>query len=219
MPEADEEHGGDLGQQNHHRDRHRFLPRPEPAGDGIKEVSAEPLGESHVPVVPELSQVGFEIGRGKVLRQFNSEQLCDAESNVCVATEVEVDLKGVGVDDDPHPEDGGDLGCVSVIQGNECQRVGDDEFFEQAEEQALTCGVEGFKVQTRKGSAQVFDETFKAVNGTGGEGGEEDDVGDELAHVYGGEATGLFISNGVDEAKGNVGEAKPSEVVRGDVGQ
>ena len=68
MPEADEQHGGDLGQQDHHRDGHRFLPRPEPASDGIKEIRAEPLGESHVPVVPELSQVGFEVGRGEVLR-------------------------------------------------------------------------------------------------------------------------------------------------------
>ena len=79
--------------------------------------------------------------------------------------------------------------------------------------------IESFKIQTCKGSAQVFDETLQAVNGTGGEGGEEDDVGDEFAHVYGWEATGLFISNGVDETEGDVGESQPAEVVDGDVGQ
>lgn len=132
VPEADEEHGGDLGQQDHHRDGHRFLPRPEPAGDGIEEIGAEPLGKSHVPVVPELGQVGFEVGRGEVFREFDSEQLRNAESDVGVAAEIEVDLEGVGVDDDPHPKRGGDLGCVRVVQGDEGKRVGDDEFFEGA---------------------------------------------------------------------------------------
>ncbi len=134
MPKADQQHGGDLGEQDHHRNGHGLLPRPEPAGDGIKEISTEPLRESHVPVVPELSQVGFEVRRGEVLGQFDSEQLGDAESDVSIAAEVEVDLEGVGVDDEPHPKRRGDLGCVGVVQGNESQRVGDDEFFEQAKE-------------------------------------------------------------------------------------
>ncbi len=143
----------------------------------------------------------------------------DAESNVGVAAEVEVDLEGVGVDDDPHPKGGGDLGCIGVVQGDERQRVGDDEFFEQAKQQALTCGIEGFKIQTCKGSAQVFDKTFETVDGTCGEGGEEDDVGDEFAHVYGWESPRLFIAYGVDETEGDVGESQPAEVVDGDVGQ
>lgn len=58
VPEADQQHGGDLGEQDHHSHGHRFLPRPEPAGDGIEEVSAEPLGK----VMCQLFRVQVRLG-------------------------------------------------------------------------------------------------------------------------------------------------------------
>ena len=65
-----------------------------------------------------------------------------------------------------------------------CQRVGDDKFFEQAEEQSLTCGIEHVERQTGEWSAEIFDETLDAVNGTSGEGREEDDVSEIFAQVH-----------------------------------
>jgi len=35
--------------------------------EGIEKVGTEPLRERHVPVVPELGQIGFEIGAVEVL--------------------------------------------------------------------------------------------------------------------------------------------------------
>ena len=90
-----------------------------------------------MPAVPELRQVRFEIRRGKVLGQPDSHQARDPNGNIGVAAEVKVDLKRIGIYNDPHPARRSHLRCQRVIQGDDCQGIGDHEFLEQAEEDAL----------------------------------------------------------------------------------
>lgn len=59
---------------------------------------------------------------------------------------------------------------------------------------------------------QVFDETFEAVNRSGSESGEEDDVGQVFTEVNRWQSSHLAVSNRVDETEGDVGKAKPGEV-------
>ena len=59
------------------------------AGEGIEEIGAEPLREGHVPVVPELGQVGLEVGGVEVLRQADAEQAPEPDGDIGVAAEIE----------------------------------------------------------------------------------------------------------------------------------
>jgi len=61
VPQTNEQHCCELTDENHHPCRDGFI-SAYPAVEGIEEVGTEPLGEGHVPVVPELGQVGFGIG-------------------------------------------------------------------------------------------------------------------------------------------------------------
>jgi len=90
-----------------------------------------------MPAIPELGQVRLEIRRGEVLGELDPDQTCHPDSNICVAAEVKVDLKCVGVHDDPHPARRADLGRQRVVQGDNRQRIGDHELFEEPNEDAL----------------------------------------------------------------------------------
>ena len=90
-----------------------------------------------MPVVPELCEGGFGVRRGEVFREFDAHQARNAKGNICVAAEVKVDLKCVGVHDDPHPARRADLGRQRVVQGDNRQRIGDHELFEEPNEDAL----------------------------------------------------------------------------------
>ena len=76
----------------------------------------------------------------------------------------------------------------------------------------MTCGEESFERQTYEGSAEFFNETLDAVNGASSEGGEEDDVSEIFAQVHRWEAARLSVTDGVDEAEGDVGESEPAKI-------
>ncbi len=58
------------------------------------EVITEPSGERDVPSVPEVSEVTAAIGEEEVLAQTDSENGCNANADIAIATEVKVNLHG-----------------------------------------------------------------------------------------------------------------------------
>ena len=58
------------------------------------EIVAEPSGERDVPSMPELREVAAVIGEGKVLAQTDAEHCCNADADVAVAAEIQIDLHG-----------------------------------------------------------------------------------------------------------------------------
>ena len=61
-------------------------------------------------------------------------------------------------------------------------------------------------------AAQVFEKALGAVNGSGGQGGEENEIGDIFTQGDGRQTPRLTISQGGDEAEGDIGEAQPTNI-------
>ena len=83
-----------------------------------------------MPAVPELGNVGLEIGRGKILRKLDASQAGDADGDIGVTAEVEINLKCVRVHDDPHPASRPDLRGKQIVDRDQCQGVCHHEFLE-----------------------------------------------------------------------------------------
>ena len=98
-----------------------------------------------MPTAPEVGEVEGAVGAVEVVGEGEAKELADAHGDVGVAGEVEVDLKGVGIDADedlgPAVEGGGVEDAVGDVVGEE---VSDEEFLDEAggdeEEGAATLG-------------------------------------------------------------------------------
>lgn len=210
VPQADEEHRGELTEQEHRPCGDGFV-AANPAIEGIEKVRANPLRQRDVPTVPELRDVGLCVWRGEVFGEFDSDETRDANGNVGIAAEVEINLEGVGVEDDPHPTRCADLDCKRVVERHQCQRVGDDEFFEQTNDDPLTCE-QRFILREMKFFSQVSREAFGAVNGTSGERGEENNVGCKFRQGEFGQSSRLPVAQDVNEAEGDVRKSQPAQI-------
>ena len=84
MPEPDQDHGDDLGDQNDHPGLIATA-AAHGARDGIKEVGTEPLREGHMPVVPELGQVRLEIRAHEIFGQSDPEDARHTDGDIGVA--------------------------------------------------------------------------------------------------------------------------------------
>ncbi len=89
-----------------------------------------------MPVVPELGQIGLEIRAVEVFGQLDTQQFAQPDSDICVTSEVEVDLESIGVYQNPAPAVGLDLGSVLAVEGNQRQCICNGVFFEETEEDA-----------------------------------------------------------------------------------
>ena len=103
----------------------------------------------------------------------------DPDGDIRVAAEVKVDLKGVGIYNDPHPPRCADLGSQCIVQSDDCQRVGNHEFLKEPEEEALP-GQEGFVLGQGKVFSQILAEAFRAVDGTGSQCREKQNIRPKL---------------------------------------
>src|SRR5215213_11716450 len=98
-----------------------------------------------------------------------------ANGNISVAAEVEVDLKGVSIHDDPHPARSTYLCCQRVVQGNDRQRIGNYEFLEQPKEDALP-SKKSLILCERKLLSQILREAFGAIYGARGQRRKKDHI-------------------------------------------
>ena len=71
MPEANHQHCTHLSDENNRR-RWDFFIASQMAGEGIKKVSTEPLGQGDMPVVPKKGQIRLAIGLLEIIRQVEA---------------------------------------------------------------------------------------------------------------------------------------------------
>src|SRR5271157_589905 len=211
MPQSDQYKSTDLGDQDHQRLSQRFFGGAQGTRERVEEVGPEPLCEGHVPVVPELGQVGFEVRGVEVLRQADTQQSTQPDGDIGVTAEIEEDLQSVGVDQQPHPSGAAHLCGIGGVQSDQGQAVGQHELLEQAQRQARAgCG----KVSDRWSErvAQVFDKTVQPVDRAGGEGREKDGVDQVFLQADGRQTAGLAVAQRVDQAESHIRKAQPTQV-------
>ena len=218
VPQADDDHGGHLAGQDNEGGRRARLAAQQAAREGRKDVEPGPIAEGDVPALPEFGDVAAQVGAVEVFGQLDAEQQAEADGDVGVAAEVEVEAQGVAVEQQPQPGGVGDLADVGGVEGHALgQGVGDDEFFEEAEGDAAggeghPAGVTPTPTFHRRQGAKIAHKTFGTVDGAGHEAGKEDDVGNVFAQGEFRQEARLPVAGGVDEAKGDVGEAEPVQV-------
>ena len=132
-----------------------------------------------MPAIPELGQVGLGIRRGKVLREPDANQAGDTDGDIRVAAEVEIDLKRIGVDDNPHPACAADLSRQRIVQRDQCEGIGDHKLLEQPDEDALP-REKRFILRERRILSQILREAFSPIDGTRGKRREKDNIGCKL---------------------------------------
>src|SRR5260370_20333786 len=110
VPDAADQHGGDHVEVD-------AAGRDARTTERNIDVVHEPGSERHVPVPPELGDVGLKIRPGEIFRNGNTEEASGANGNVGVRGEVRVDFHSVG--EEPERKNGaicdGDIGYIEVI--------------------------------------------------------------------------------------------------------
>ena len=120
MPETDEHHCQKLTDEDHRPCRDGFI-SAYPAIKWIEEVRTNPLRKCDMPAIPELGNVGFGIRREEVFGEFDAYKITDADGNISIAAEIEIDLESIRIKMNPHPASSASLNGERVVQGNQCQ--------------------------------------------------------------------------------------------------
>jgi len=102
VPQPDQDHGAHLSDENNRRCGYPVV-ATQFARQGEEEIAPEPLGQRHMPVIPELGQVGFEVGSLEVLWELKSQQQTGCDGDLGVARKIEIDLPSVGDQHDLQP--------------------------------------------------------------------------------------------------------------------
>ncbi len=92
MPETDHNHGAQLGDEDDQRCG-QFAVLAQGAGQRVEEISPEPLGQGHVPVVPEQGQVWLAIRLVEVLGEGETQQVAQTNGDIGVTGEIEKQLE------------------------------------------------------------------------------------------------------------------------------
>ena len=223
VPQADQHHGTELGDQQHFKRRKTsgagiargLFGGAQRTGKRVKPVGAEPHGEGYMPVIPELGQIGLEIGIIEIFRQGDPHQVPQSDRQIGITAEIEINLQGIGVNQQPGPAGALHLRRVRGVERKEGQAVGHDKLLKQPQRQALPGQADLRRVAKDDRLAQIFDEAFAAVDRAGGKGRIEKQVGHIFAKTGCRQTPVLAVAQGVEDAKGQVRETQPAQVSRG----
>ena len=105
------------------------------AAQGDVDIIPEPLGQGHMPPVPEVRDAGRLIGGVEVLPDLKAQELPDPDRHIRVAGKVIIELEGIGDGPDPEPDTGiavSQSRPVKIIVGQIGHLVGDQDLFAQA---------------------------------------------------------------------------------------
>ena len=95
MPQANQRHRTDLSNQDYRPGGQLARLHSQAACQRIENVRPEPLRQSHVPAVPECSQVLFQVGAIEVFRQVEAQQTAKPNCNVGIAGEIKINTQRV----------------------------------------------------------------------------------------------------------------------------
>ena len=131
----------DAGQKPHGQHVEDVAARGAPvAAQGDVDIIPEPLGQGHVPPVPEIGDTGRLIGGVEVLPDLKAQELPNPDRHIRVAGKVIIELEGVGDGSDPEPDAGIAVAQgrpVKIIVGQIGHLVGDQDLFAQADRDPL----------------------------------------------------------------------------------
>ena len=78
-------------------------------------IPCQKTGQGFVPAIPEILDIQGFVGRVKVSRKIDIHHFSDAQSHIAVATEIQVDLQGVGQHGNQRP---GAVQCVHSVEAD-----------------------------------------------------------------------------------------------------
>ena len=133
------------------------------------------MSKRYMPIIPELGDVRLKIWRAEILRQANACQPPHADCHIGISAEIEIDLEGICIDDQPHPWGGVYILSQAIIEGDNSQRIRDYELFKKTEEYAFYDIDPILPVQLLR-LTQFGDKTLDAVYRSGAQGREKDDI-------------------------------------------